>query len=216
MAAMTAEFLKECKTVWENFSLKEHAVAQLELSYYAGVYETQGEGAAVGPLWQAVVLSQEMQAKLNPISAFRYAEWLVMLDDTEKGVNVAHMQWLQGNGLQQLTDSQVARNLWGHFFYNDPKRQVWSDQLTRFIETPVPWKQIKVLDDLSFHPECFRHFVATLVALQLPDKPEILGISQVRATAASQLENPEFLRVVDFYAEISDTAQMAESLIELK
>jgi hypothetical protein len=82
-----------------------------------------------------------------------------------------------------------------------------------FMAMPVPYAEIKGIEDLGLSPECFRSFSSVLLVLGIDMTVDTPDVRALRATAGRLLQDPEFRRIVGIYRTIDDCAPMANKLL---
>jgi hypothetical protein len=203
--------LDMAQRAWSGMTLADHFYSQMITTFFAGEFERRGLGHDAGPLWQVIGFSQEMTTRLDLAATFSNAIDLVMLseipdDDGSQQLTV----WLQGNGLQQLTDERLSA--WLTNFVKSDQGELLLKQLAQFVEYPIPYEKITSKHDLGYFPECYRTFITVSLTTNIPDLEDNPAIIQLKEKAATILRKPDFLKIVDLYASIFDTTQFANQL----
>lgn len=173
--------------------------------------EARGWGHDAGPIWQTINVAQEIQIRTDPQETFARAVDLIMLDGGGDPNSQQFVQWLQGSGLQQLTDPRLSSYL--NQFLNTPDSQPLLHRLQEFIAQPIFYDQIVTKHDLGCFPQCYLTFITVLLASRLPEISGNDQITHLKQISSRLLSFPDFQRIIGLYATITDTQQFAKQLI---
>ncbi len=195
---------------WDGLTAEDHAYGQIVATGMAAILESRGYGHDAGPIWQTIGVSQEVQLRLDPQETFTRAIELVMLNDGGDPDSQQFVQWLQGNGLQQLTDPRLTPYLEPYLATSDSTPFV--NRLLSFVNHPIPYDQISTKHDLGYFPQCYLTFISVLLASRLSGAGNTELITRLREASSELLTTPDFQRIVGLYATITDTRQFAEQL----
>jgi len=202
--------VEQALAVWGSPTVEDLFYGQVYATYAASVMEARGWGHDAGPVWQTINVAQEIQIRTDPKETFTRAVDLIMLDGGEDPNSQQLVMWLQGNGLQQLTDPRLSPHL--NQFLCTPDGNPLLHRLEEFITQPIPYSQIHTKHDLGYFPQCYLTFITVLLASKLPETGGD-QTNRLRQIASQLNVTGDFQRIVGLYSTITDTQQFAKQLI---